>query len=90
LLTVLVSHHRKGDWEGGAFNNRTWVQIVKEFEKKAKLGYDKSQLQNRWKHLKETFRDYHSLLARSGWGLDPTTSCPVAPDESTWFEVCYQ
>jgi hypothetical protein len=87
LLKILVKHHKDGHWENGSFMKIAWNDIDKEFVTATGLPYTHNQILNRWKELKRKHTLYAQLLSKSRWGMDPKTSCPVAPSPYVWTEV---
>ncbi|EEY70017.1 uncharacterized protein PITG_06571 [Phytophthora infestans T30-4] len=88
INAVLDEVVRLGDSYNGNFKKANWNRIVRAFNDGLLTGQtrDRKQLQSKIAELKKKYRTYAAMKANSGFGWDPTTGMPTAPD-SVWDDL---
>nr|CAD1823078.1 unnamed protein product [Ananas comosus var. bracteatus] len=87
MLNVMIEEHTLGNFVNGSFTPLAWIRMIRDFNEKTKLGFNKVHLQNRLKVLKRQYLMYHTLANKSGWGWDCTQNIPTAGDSSDWNAI---
>lgn len=92
MLNVMTEEYTLGSFVNGSFTPLAWIRIVRDFNERTKLGFNKVHLQNRLKVLKKQYLVYQTLANKSGWGWDYTLNIPTAGDPTDWeaiIAVCF-
>jgi len=58
-----------------------WTQVLSSFNTSMQCNYTKSQLQSQLQQLKSKYLIFKEIVDNSGFGWDPVTKIPTAPDD---------
>lgn len=83
FIEAVKDEIKSGVFTDSGFKAASWKRIVIHFKNYAHVEYSKSQLQNQYAQMKKKYTEFHNLKENSGFGFDPLTQIPTAPD-SVW------
>jgi len=76
----LVRYIGKGT-DAGGLKKEGWTALIKAFNEKTGVAYDKTQCQGKIGALKREYTRVHKLRTDSAFGWDGTKGVPTAPDD---------
>ena len=91
FIDAMIEVQESGIFTDSGFKTAQWTSIVKGFEIRTNLEYDKQQLQNQHAELKRKYGIFSALKNNSGFGWNSDLKLPTAPsevwDDSEWNRV---
>ncbi|XP_078444098.1 L10-interacting MYB domain-containing protein-like [Wolffia australiana] len=88
FIDICLDEARKGNRPSTSFNRAGWVNITERFNEFKGTKYVKGQFKNLYAVMRDSWREWKSLVNRSnGWGWD-SVSQSVDCDPQTWEEYC--
>ena len=87
FIDAMIEVQDSGIFTDSGFKTAQWTAIVKGFEIRTNLEYDKQQLQNQHAELKRKYGIFSALKNNSGFGWNSDLKLPTAPSE-VWDDYC--